>query len=113
MLSSHSISSGNSARHFRCSPTELHSSSICQAMRISNGASASNTCNDTVAPSALGLHVPALLTTRSHDALEYLAMTDQRIDSEFDAPKTCRLVHQWIGTAGLLGFSRISELSRE
>ena len=35
------------------------------------------------------------------------------LDSEFDASTAGRLVHQWIGTAGLLGFSAISKLSRE
>jgi two-component system cell cycle response regulator DivK len=35
------------------------------------------------------------------------------LDSEFDASKAGRLVHQWIGTAGMLGFTRISGLSRE
>jgi DNA-binding response OmpR family regulator len=35
------------------------------------------------------------------------------LDSEFDASTAGRLVHQWIGTAGLLGFTTISELSRE
>ena len=35
------------------------------------------------------------------------------LDSEFDASTAGRLVHQWIGTAGLLGFTAISKLSRE
>lgn len=34
-------------------------------------------------------------------------------DSEFDESKVGRLAHQWIGTAGMLGFTVISELSRE
>ena len=34
-------------------------------------------------------------------------------DSQFDAFTAGRLVHQWVGTAGILGFTTISELSRE
>jgi two-component system, cell cycle response regulator DivK len=35
------------------------------------------------------------------------------LDTQFDAPGTRRLVHQWAGAGGLLGFPRISERSRE
>ena len=35
------------------------------------------------------------------------------LDSQFDALTAGHLVHQWIGTAGMLGFALISNLSRE
>ncbi|MGO9257923.1 MAG: response regulator [Bryobacteraceae bacterium] len=35
------------------------------------------------------------------------------LDTQFDAPGASRLVHQWAGAGGLLGFPRISERSRE
>jgi len=34
------------------------------------------------------------------------------LDRNFDAPKTARLLHQWIGTAGVLGYPAISETAR-
>jgi two-component system cell cycle response regulator DivK len=37
----------------------------------------------------------------------------ESLDTEFDASTAGRLVHQWIGTAGMLGFTMISKLSRE
>lgn len=35
------------------------------------------------------------------------------LESQLDAPALSRMVHPWTGTAGMLGFARISELSRE
>ncbi len=35
------------------------------------------------------------------------------LESQIDAPALSRMVHPWTGTAGMLGFSGISELSRE
>lgn len=35
------------------------------------------------------------------------------LGSQLDAPALNRIVHPWTGTAGMLGFARISELSRE
>jgi two-component system, cell cycle response regulator DivK len=35
------------------------------------------------------------------------------VESQFDAPELSRMVHPWTGTAGMLGFARISDLSRE
>jgi two-component system cell cycle response regulator DivK len=37
----------------------------------------------------------------------------ESLDSEFDAFTAGRLVHQWIGTASMIGFTTISKLSRE
>lgn len=37
----------------------------------------------------------------------------ESLDSRFDSVTASRVVHQWVGTAGLLGFARICELSRE
>jgi two-component system cell cycle response regulator DivK len=35
------------------------------------------------------------------------------MDTQFDAGQAARIVHQWIGTGGLLGYSSISRLARE
>jgi two-component system, cell cycle response regulator DivK len=35
------------------------------------------------------------------------------VGTQFDAPSASRIIHQWAGSGGLLGFPRISELARE
>jgi len=68
------------------------------------------------APGALDLAGPEVDALRrrfiSEGTLQSKHLLDS-LDGDFDAVAAARLVHQWIGAAGLLGYSAISSVARE
>jgi two-component system, cell cycle response regulator DivK len=69
-----------------------------------------------VKPEGLAIPAPELLVLRRRfldEGREQSRKWVFDLDGQFDAQQAARVVHQWIGAGGLLGYNGISRLSRE